>query len=399
MQEMEGRVSDAFNAFDPSGAMAAECWRDYHRKLVRWVGNRAALHTLEERWTAFDDGLDSLLAPPGRLVAALQSAGAPTRLGELGIDPDRARWALVNCHLMRDRFTIADLAFFLGRWTYQDVEELHRRGGDPRQRAMSEGIMRQFAAYVFDLDGTVYIGDELVAGAAATITALRSRGAKVAFVTNKPLDNNEHYARKLTQLGIDTDPTDVVTSVDALVFYLQQHHPCETVLTIAEDEVDRRLLKAGFRVVTDPSQADVIVVSFDRGFCYRKLHAAFRAVRERGAPIIATNPDPYCPTPDGGLPDCAAMLAALEACTGARAEAIVGKPSRYMVATVFARLNVEPAETAVVGDRLATDVAMGQAIGATGILVLTGATSAEDISASEISPDHVLAGIHELIPT
>jgi NagD protein len=190
-----------------------------------------------------------------------------------------------------------------------------------------------------------------------------------------------------------------VTSVDALLFYLRGRHAGKTVLTIAEDEVDRRLRDAGFPVVTDPLHAEMVVVSFDRGFSYRKLHAGFRAVRERGAPIIATNPDPYCPMPDGGLPDCAAMLAALEACTGAKAEAIVGKPSRHMVATVFERLQVDPADTAVVGDRITTDVAMGQAIGAAGILVLTGATSAEDVLSSDVRPDYVLAGIHELIPT
>jgi glycerol-1-phosphate dehydrogenase [NAD(P)+] len=119
---MQRVVSEAFDAFDPSGAMAAECWQDYERKLARWNANRAALLALPERWPAFEQEVDRLLGPPEMLLAALQRAGAPTRLTDLGIDPQRAHWALSSCHLMRDRFTIADLAFFLGMWTTEDVD-------------------------------------------------------------------------------------------------------------------------------------------------------------------------------------------------------------------------------------------------------------------------------------
>jgi NagD protein len=191
---------------------------------------------------------------------------------------------------------------------------------------------------------------------------------------------------------------EIVTSIDALVRYLDCTHPGHTVLPIAEAEVCRRLAAAGFALTDDPRATDVVVVSFDRTFDYAKLLAGYRAVRERGAAIVATNPDPFCPTRDGGLPDCAAMLAALEACTGARAEAVVGKPSRHMLTAVLERLNVAPEATAVVGDRPATDVAMGQSIGATGILVLSGATSAAEAAAGDVRPDYTLGSIRDLIP-
>ena len=121
-------------------------------------------------------------------------------------------------------------------------------------------------------------------------------------------------------------------------------------------------------------------------------------MRDNGAAIVATNPDPYCPTPDGGLPDCAAMLAATRGLhrrprRGGRRQAKSAHGRR-----VLARLDVDPASVAVVGDRLSTDVAMGQQIGAAGILVLTGATSADDAAASEVRPDYVIDGIHQLIP-
>jgi glycerol-1-phosphate dehydrogenase [NAD(P)+] len=127
--EMEARVTEAFAVADPSGAMGAECWSDYRRKLARWHTARPRLETLGDRWPWFDADAAPLLAPPGRLVSALQRARAPVRLSELGIDPERGRWAVANCHLMRDRFTVADLAFFMGRWELSDVDALITRVG------------------------------------------------------------------------------------------------------------------------------------------------------------------------------------------------------------------------------------------------------------------------------
>jgi glycerol-1-phosphate dehydrogenase [NAD(P)+] len=127
IEEMRERVNSAFAERDRSGAMAAECWRDYERKLERWHAARDQLARLPERWPAFEAQASKLLAPPERLLAALQRAGAPTRLSELGIEPDRARWAIANCHLMRDRFTVADLAFFLGLWDAAEVDSLLRQ--------------------------------------------------------------------------------------------------------------------------------------------------------------------------------------------------------------------------------------------------------------------------------
>ena len=255
-----------------------------------------------------------------------------------------------------------------------------------------------YAGYVVDLDGTVYLDDELLPGAATTIAALRGRGAEVVFATNKPLGTAEQYAAKLTRLGIPTTADQIVTALDSLIGYLRAEHPGARPLTIAERLVDERLAREGFAVTDDPRSADVVVVSFDRTFDYAKLHAAYRAVLEAGAAIVATNPDPYCPTADGGLPDCAAMLAAVEACTGHTAEAVLGKPSRWMARACVDRLGVPAAAVAVVGDRILTDVAMGKQLGAAGILLLSGATRETDIAGSGVTPDFVLSGIAELDP-
>ena len=259
-------------------------------------------------------------------------------------------------------------------------------------------IARNFAGYAFDLDGTLYVDDVLLPGVQEAISRIRTGGGRIAFVTNKPLETAADYAAKLTGLGIPADRDDVVTSIDALVLYMQGRHPSAGVMPIAEPVVSAALAEAGFRVTEDPAATEVVVVAFDRTFNYEKLTAAYRAVRLHGAALVATNPDPYCPTADGGIPDCAAMLAAVEACTGVKAEAIVGKPSRHMAEAVLKRLNVAADSAAMVGDRLATDMAMARSAGLTGVLVLTGATKLADISASPFQPDYAIEGLHELVP-
>jgi NagD protein len=257
-------------------------------------------------------------------------------------------------------------------------------------------IAPRFRGYAFDLDGTIYLGDALIEGAAEVIASLRASGARVVFVTNKPLETSADYARKLTGLGIPTAPTDIVSAIDALILYLNEAHPAARLMAIAEPLLIDELRRAGFAVTDDPTETDVVVVSFDRTFDYRKLLLAYRAVAA-GAVIVATNPDPYCPTPDGGLPDCAAMLAAVEACTGATAEAIVGKPSAHMANAFLDRLGVPATDAVMVGDRLLTDVAMGLNAGMASALVLSGATTAQLLADSTVSPTFVLDDVRGLV--
>ncbi|HUZ55439.1 MAG TPA: HAD-IIA family hydrolase [Streptosporangiaceae bacterium] len=255
-----------------------------------------------------------------------------------------------------------------------------------------------FSGYVVDLDGTVYLGDQPLPGAVETLARVRQAGSRLVFLTNNPLRSAASYAELLRGIGVQADEREVVTPLSVLAGYLKSQHAGAAVLTVAEPLVDQTLLAAGISVTTEPSGAGVVVVSFDRTFDYTKLLRAFRAVHRHGAVIIATNPDPFCPSPDGGLPDCAAMLAAVEACTGSRAEAVLGKPGPQMAAEVHARLGVPPGDAAMVGDRILTDVAMSRALRMTSILVLSGATAASDVAESGVQPDYVIEGIGDLLP-
>ena len=262
---------------------------------------------------------------------------------------------------------------------------------------MTRAPERLFDGYLFDLDGTVYLGDELLPEAKETLGELKAR-SNVVYLTNKPLETPADYAAKLTRLGVETSPEEVISSTDALLLYLREHAPEVRLFVVGERPLVQLLGLAGYEVTQDASGVDVVIVSFDRTFDYRKLKVAFDAVRG-GARIVATNPDAFCPSPDGGLPDCAAMLAAIEASTGASAEAIVGKPSPHMAAALLERLGVPARDTLLVGDRLATDVRMANEAGMASALILTGATGLEEVRGSPDRPDYVIEHLGDLLPT
>jgi arabinose operon protein AraL len=250
--------------------------------------------------------------------------------------------------------------------------------------------------WLFDLDGTVYLGEALLPGAGETIAALRSAGRRVAFLSNKPLYTRGDYAEKLTRLGIPTTAEEVVNSSVVLARYLRKLDPGAPVFVIGEPPLIGELQEHGFEVRGD---ADVrwVVIAFDRTFDYGKLNTALQAVRRHGARLIATNPDRTCPVEGGEIPDCAGMIAAVEAVTGQRVEAIVGKPSPVILEVALETLGVAARDCVIVGDRLETDIVMGRSLGLATVLVLTGVTRADDPRIAEIGPDLVLPAIRALL--
>ena len=257
---------------------------------------------------------------------------------------------------------------------------------------------RIFPGYVFDLDGTVYLGDALLPGARRTIEVLRAARSRVAFLSNKPLQTRADYAAKLTRLGVPTTPDDVINSSWVLTRWLAQEAPGAALFIIGEPPLLQELRAAGFRLTEEPQEVEFVVASFDRTFDYRKLQVAFDAVRA-GARIVATNADRYCPTPEGGLPDAAAVIGAIEGCTGQSVEVVVGKPSPITVRAILDRLQLPACECIIIGDRLETDIWMGQDAGMATAVVLTGVTTPELLSTSQIQPDYVLERLDELLPS
>ena len=249
--------------------------------------------------------------------------------------------------------------------------------------------------YLLDLDGTVYLGENLIAGAGQALETLRSRGRKIVFLTNKPLHSRADYAEKLTRLGVPALAEDVVTSSYVLAGYLAERVPGARVFAIGEEPLLAELRGAGLVLTDDPEQVDFVVAAFDRTFDYRKLNTGFQALR-RGARFVATNPDRTCPVEGGEIPDAAAVIAALEATSQREVETVVGKPSIHMMKAGLERLGILADRAAIVGDRLETDVAMGLSGGLTAILTLSGVTTRQILNVSNIQPDYIIENLAEL---
>jgi HAD superfamily hydrolase (TIGR01450 family) len=261
---------------------------------------------------------------------------------------------------------------------------------------------RLYAGYVFDLDGTIYLGADLLPGAARLVRALRDLERKVVFVSNNPTRDPEDYARKLSDLGLPTSPSDVINTVVTTTDWLAANAPDATVFPVSEEPLKRALRERGIRISEDPEEIEIVIASYDREFAYRKLQIAFDAIRgPRRARLIATNPDRFCPLPDGGgEPDAAAITAAIEACTGASCEVHFGKPGPVMLHAIADALELSPEDCVLTGDRLTTDIRAAREASMASALVLTGETdrrALEDVADDE-RPDYVLDRIDRLLP-
>jgi len=252
-----------------------------------------------------------------------------------------------------------------------------------------------YRGWLFDLDGTIYLGERLIPGADAAIAALRAAGRRVAFLSNKPLQTRAEYAAKLTRLGVPAAPADVINSSLVLARYLRDRDPGAPVFVIGEPPMLDEMRAHGFEVRSD-ERVRWVVIAFDRTFDYAKLNVALQAVKQ-GARLIATNPDRTCPVEGGEIPDCAGMIAAVEAVTDKKVEAIVGKPSPIILEVALAALGVPARDAAIVGDRIETDIVMGRRLGLGTVLVLSGVTRADDPRIAAAAPDHVVRSVRDLV--
>lgn len=248
--------------------------------------------------------------------------------------------------------------------------------------------------FIFDLDGTVYRGDELLPGSEKVIKRLREKDKEIVFLSNKPIKQRGVYARKLTRLGIPTESSQIINSSLVTARFLSETDPDAVVYVVGEKPLVKELQSHGIKVSTDPGKIEYVIASFDRKFNYDKLDLAYQAIKN-GARLIATNSDKTCPVAGGEIPDAAGMIGAIEGVTGKKVEMVAGKPSSYMLQSAIDILQVDNQACLLVGDRLETDIKMAVENGILAVLVLTGVTSRSDLNGSSIKPDHVLETLEE----
>jgi NagD protein len=246
--------------------------------------------------------------------------------------------------------------------------------------------------FLIDMDGVLYRGSELIAGADRFIAQLRAREIPFLLLTNNSQRTRRDVVAKLARIGIDAEDRHVFTSAMATARFLAQKKPGGTAFVIGEGGLLTALHQNGYAVVDhDP---DFVVVGEGRTFNLELVEAAVRMVLS-GAKLVATNLDPNCPTQNGLRPGCGAMTAMLEIATGVRAFS-VGKPSPIMMRAARKELRLATDETTMIGDTMETDILGGVQLGFHTVLVLSGGTRAEDLRRYAYGPDVVVPSLDEL---
>jgi HAD superfamily hydrolase (TIGR01450 family) len=237
--------------------------------------------------------------------------------------------------------------------------------------------LRACRAFLLDMDGTLYVDEKLVPGAADLVALLAERGLPRLFLTNNSSARGEDYRARLERLGIPARRDQVFTSGDATIHYLLAQTPYRTAYVVGTPALEDEFRAAGIGL--DAPDPDCVVVGFDRTLTYAKLERA-TALLFAGKPYLATHPDKTCITRHGLIPDVAAVIGALEAVTG-RAPKIIGKPHPEIVAQALDKLGARPEATVMIGDQLDTDMTLARSSGILGVLVMSGETTPEKLAA------------------
>jgi 4-nitrophenyl phosphatase len=253
--------------------------------------------------------------------------------------------------------------------------------------------LKSIKCYMLDMDGTFYLGDRLLPGSLDFMDYLARNKLDYLFLTNNSSKDRNKYSEKIRRLGFIVDDAKIFTSGEATTIYLRKHTKFQKVFLLGTESLENEFTQAGFDL--EKEKPDAVVLGFDTTLTYEKIWKACDLIRE-GVPYIATHPDLNCPTDVGFMPDIGSFIAMIDASTGRKPDAIIGKPFNHIVNAVVEKTGYQLNEIAMVGDRLYTDIALGKA-GISTILVLSGETKSEDLKTSEFIPDIVGNDLGDLI--
>ena len=260
---------------------------------------------------------------------------------------------------------------------------------------VDHNLLQRKKLFLFDLDGTLYLGDRLFEGVRELLSAIRARGGQYRFLTNNSSRSVAAYVKKLTRLGVATEAADFLTSVDALIHYLREHGGEDRRYYVCGTEsMKSQLRAAGFTVAERREDANALLMGFDTELTFQKLEDAC-ILLNRGVTWLATNPDWVCPTWYGSVPDCGSVCRMLTTATG-RKPLFLGKPQPAMAELALRRTGFSPEQAVIIGDRLYTDVACGINAGIDSIFVLSGEGTEADIAQYGIHPTWIFSDIAAL---
>jgi len=248
---------------------------------------------------------------------------------------------------------------------------------------------------IVDLDGCVYRGDAALPGAPEAIGTLRDRGVHVLFCSNNPTKTPAEYVERLAGYGVDAAERMVLPASTVTRDYLREHHPDAATYLVGADALAAYLAASGQSLVADPRDADVFVSSWDDAFGYETMLDTLAGL-DPETTFIGTDPDRTVPTDDGLMPGSGAVTSAIAGTVGRRPDRVLGKPAAETARAALDRLDVPASECVVVGDRLDTDIEMGERNGMTTVLVRSGVTDDATLADSDVDPDYVLDSLADL---
>ncbi len=258
-------------------------------------------------------------------------------------------------------------------------------------------LLRSKKLYLFDMDGTLYLGDQLYPFTIPLLKKLKDTGRKYLFMTNNSSKSVDDYVKKLEKLGISATREDFLTSSQATAYYLKEHHPGRRLYVCGTQSLKQELQTEGFPITESVEDTEVIVMGFDTELTFQKLQDVSYLLSTRPRiPYIATNPDYVCPTEFGSVPDCGSVCDMIFNATGKR-PVVIGKPGPLMPQLAMRRWGFPREETALVGDRIYTDIKSGLNAGITSILVLSGETTKEILAMSDDKPHLVLSDAGQIL--
>lgn len=257
-------------------------------------------------------------------------------------------------------------------------------------------MLKDINLYMLDMDGTIYLGDRLFPCTLPFLAYLKRTGRRAIYLTNNSSRSRDKYVTRLRGMGIDVEPDDIFTSGEATTLWLNEQAPGARICLAGTPSLEAEFERAGFTLTWDDPA--YFVLGFDQTLTYRKLTCICDIVRA-GVPYIATHPDFNCPVEGGFIPDIGAMIAFIEASTGRKPDVIIGKPNRTIAQMAMRKYHADADTTAMVGDRLYTDIALGTNAGITSILVYSGETTREDYEKSEIRASYAYEDLAELQKT
>lgn len=255
--------------------------------------------------------------------------------------------------------------------------------------------MSRIKCFMLDMDGTFYLGANLLDGSLDFLEKLRETGRTNLFLTNNSSKSAEVYRQKLARMGVAERYRNVLTSGQAAGSWCLREMPGKKAFLLGNDMLRAELEQMG--VVIDNARPDYVLIAYDTTLDYAKMTAVCDFVRA-GLPYIATHPDFNCPTETGFAPDIGAIIAFIEASTGRRPDLIIGKPYGGIVEEALKATGLQKDELAMVGDRLYTDIATGRNFGILSILVLTGEATLQDVEKSDVTPDLIFDRLSSMNP-